>query len=210
MNDAISLAALQEYFGDSFEKVQQFTDMLQAEGETRGLIGPREIDRLWERHILNSAALVQYLPKAGTLADIGSGAGLPGIVVACMIPEVTCYLIEPMERRCIWLNEVKDKIGLHNVIVERGRAEQYHGKLSVDIVTARAVANLAKLSKWILPLLKNGGSMMILKGTNVAQEIDPALPILKKFNMSTPEIITATTIAGAESTTVLRSLRVKK
>lgn len=123
----------------------------------RGLIGPREIGRIWDRHILNSAAVVQYLPQTGTIVDIGSGAGLPGLVIAAMRPEAEVVLIEPMERRCTWLNEMTETLGLTNVEVKRGRAEEFHDAFEADVVTARAVAALDKLARWSLPLLRHGG-----------------------------------------------------
>ncbi len=198
-----------EFFGDSFEKVATYADELAVQGEVRGLIGPRELERLWERHILNSAAVVQYLPRTGTIVDIGSGAGLPGIIIGCMLPEASVKLIEPMERRCIWLNEMVKEVGLPNVEVLRGRAEEFHDAFEADAVTARAVAALDKLSRWALPLLRTGGEMVLLKGRSVADEIEPARKVLRKFKCSEPEILSAGTIAGVEATTVLRTIRGK-
>src|SRR5690606_8006167 len=133
-------APVREYFGTRYDQVAAFADKLRAEGELRGLIGPREVPRLWERHILNSAAVVPHLAQAGSVADVGSGAGLPGIVIAVMRPDVEVVLIEPMERRTAWLTEVSEDLGLTNVQVKRGRAEEYHDAFEVDAVTSRAVA----------------------------------------------------------------------
>jgi 16S rRNA (guanine527-N7)-methyltransferase len=204
---AIDREVLSEYFGDAFPAVERFADRLRDEGEIRGLIGPREVPRIWDRHILNSAAVVPFLPTTGLIADVGSGAGLPGIVIAAMRPEATIYLVEPMERRCTWLTEIADDLGLANVEVKRGRAEEFHGAFECDAVTSRAVAALDKLARLSLPLVRPGGQMIVLKGRNVSQEIDPARKALRKLKGSEPEILEATTIPGVESTTVVRIVR---
>jgi 16S rRNA (guanine527-N7)-methyltransferase len=210
MDENYERETLSEYFGDAFPAVDRFAHELTVQGELRGLIGPREIGRIWDRHILNSAAVVQYLPQTGTIVDIGSGAGLPGLVIAAMRPEAEVILIEPMERRCTWLNEMTETLRLTNVEVKRGRAEEFHDAFEADVVTARAVAALDKLARWSLPLLRHGGELIILKGRNVEAEIEPARKVLKKFKMTPPEILQAHTIDGAEGTTVLRSTRGKK
>lgn len=207
MDDAQDHEALRAYFGDAYAQVAQFAAELAAQGEVRGLIGPREIDKIWDRHILNSAAIVPYLPNEGTIVDIGSGAGLPGIVIAAMRPGASVVLIEPMERRCLWLSEMVELLGLTNVDVRRGRAEEFHGAFEAEVVTSRAVAALDKLARWSLPLLAPGGELVILKGRSVSAEIEPARKVLRKFHMSEPEILEATTLPGAEPTTVLRSRR---
>lgn len=195
------------YFGAAYPLVARFAEMLHDQGELRGLIGPREITRIWERHILNSAAVVQFLPETGSIADIGSGAGLPGIVIAAMRPDATVLLVEPMERRCLWLSEVVDELGLTNVEVKRGRAEEYHGAFQCEAVTSRAVAALEKLARMSLPLVERGGEMVVLKGRNVAQEIEPARKVLRKYKTEEPEVIEAFTVDGVEPTTVLRIRR---
>lgn len=210
MDENYERSTLSEYFGDAFPAVDRFAHELTVQGELRGLIGPREIGRIWDRHILNSAAVVQYLPQTGTIVDIGSGAGLPGLVIAAMRPEAEVILIEPMERRCAWLSEMTETLGLTNVEVKRGRAEEFHDAFEADVVTSRAVAALDKLARWSLPLLRLGGELIILKGRSVETEIEPARKVLKKFKMSPPEILQAHTIDGAEGTTVLRSTRGKK
>lgn len=207
MDENYERSTLSDYFGAAFPAVERFAQELTLQGELRGLIGPREIGRIWERHILNSAAVVQYLPQEGTIVDIGSGAGLPGLVIAAMRPQAEVVLVEPMERRCLWLAEMTEAMGLPNVEVKRGRAEEYHDAFDADVVTSRAVAALDKLARWSLPLLRPGGQLVILKGRNVAAEIEPAQKVLRKFRMSPPEILEARTLDGAESTTVLRSTR---
>lgn len=210
MDENYERSTLSDYFGEAFPAIERFAQELTLQGELRGLIGPREIGRIWDRHILNSAAVVQYLPQEGTIVDIGSGAGLPGLVIAAMRPQAEVVLVEPMERRCLWLAEMIEVMGLTNVDVKRGRAEEYHDAFDADVVTSRAVAALDKLARWSLPLLRPGGQLVILKGRNVAAEIEPALKVLRKFRMSPPEILEARTLDGAESTTVLRSTRGSK
>jgi len=200
-------AMVRDYLGDAYANVADFGELLREQGEVRGLIGPREVARLWERHLLNSAAVVPYLPETGVLVDVGSGAGLPGIVVAMMRPELDVLLVEPMERRTTWLTEVAERFGLANVQVKRGRAEEYHGAFEADVDTSRAVANLAKLVRMSMPLLRRGGEMVILKGRNVAQEIDPARKVLRSFKAGEPEILSGATVEGVEPTTILRVAR---
>lgn len=207
--DTLDHDAVRDYLGAAYPTLSRFAEELRTQGEVRGLIGPRELDKIWDRHILNSAAVVPYLPTTGSLIDVGSGAGLPGLVIAAMRPELTTILIEPMERRCLWLTEMTELLGLENVIVKRGRAEEFHGAMTVDAVTSRAVASLDKLAAWSLPLLERGGQLVVLKGRNVAREIEPARKVLRKFGMTEPEIIEASTVEGVETTTVLRSTRTK-
>lgn len=204
-----SLAELAKFFGPSFPVVQAFHRMLVEQGELRGLIGPRELDRLWERHLLNSAAVVQFLPETGSIVDLGSGAGLPGIVVAAMRPEARVLLVEPMERRCAWLTEVIGELELSNVEVKRGRAEEFHGAFEADVVTARAVAPLDRLARWSFPLLRQGGAMTVLKGRQASAEVPGALKVLRKYGASDVEILEAKTIEGLEATTVVRAVRTK-
>ncbi|WP_369370358.1 16S rRNA (guanine(527)-N(7))-methyltransferase RsmG [Promicromonospora sp. Populi] len=201
--------AVKAYLGDAYDGVARYAELLLDQGELRGLIGPREVPRIWERHILNSAAVVPYLPESGSLIDIGSGAGLPGVVIAVMRPQLEVILVEPMERRTTWLNEVVSSLGLTNVQVNRGRAEEYHGAFEVDVVTSRAVAALSKLVRMSMPLVRVGGEMVILKGRNVAQEVEPARKLLRKYGVGDPEILEGSTVEGAESTTIVRVRRGK-
>src|SRR5674476_1301916 len=129
---------VREYLGDAYPRIARFAEMLAADGVTRGLIGPREVPRLWARHLLNSAAVASLLPADGTLVDVGSGAGLPGIVLACMRTGGDMVLLEPMERRATWLQEVVTELRLPSIEVVRARAEGMHGKLSATVVVARA------------------------------------------------------------------------
>ncbi|GAA1723120.1 16S rRNA (guanine(527)-N(7))-methyltransferase RsmG [Isoptericola hypogeus] len=202
-----SSESVRAFFGDRYDAIAAFAEKLRVEGELRGLIGPREVPRLWERHLLNSAAVLPHLSTATSIGDVGSGAGLPGIIVAIMRPDAQVYLIEPMERRTAWLFELRDELGLENVLVKRGRAEEYHGAFEVDVVTSRAVAALSKLARMSLPLVRRGGEMVVLKGRNVAQEIEPARKVLRSFKSSEPEIFEGITVDGVEPTTILRVRR---
>lgn len=195
------------YFGNAYPVIERFSGLLASQGVLRGLIGPHEISRLWERHLLNSAAVVQFLPTSGRLIDVGSGAGLPGVVLAAMLPDVEVILLDPMERRVDWLLEVVADLGLANVAVRRGRAEELHGELQVAAVTARAVAPMDKLGRMTMPLLAKGGVLVALKGRQAAAEVSKARGALKKLGAGVPEILEARTIDGVESTTVVRVVR---
>ncbi|HIZ36828.1 MAG TPA: 16S rRNA (guanine(527)-N(7))-methyltransferase RsmG [Candidatus Ruania gallistercoris] len=160
-----------------------FADLLAQEGELRGLIGPRELPKLWTRHVLNSAAVAQFLPSEGSLADVGSGAGLPGVVLALMRPDLEVHLIEPMQRRVEWLLELGTELDLDNVTVHQVRAEELHGRVSVDAVTARAVAALDKLARFCLPLVAPGGSLLAQKGQRAQDEVAKADRVLHKLGV---------------------------
>lgn len=201
--------AVKTYLGEAYDGVARYAELLRDQGELRGLIGPREVPRIWERHILNSAAIVPYLPASGSIADIGSGAGLPGVVVAVMRPELEVILVEPMERRTTWLTEVVAELELTNVRVNRGRAEEYHGAFEADAVTSRAVAALSKLVRMSMPLVRVGGEMVILKGRSVVEEVEPARKVLRKYGAGDPELLEGTTVEGVESTTIVRVRRRK-
>ncbi|MCB2412667.1 16S rRNA (guanine(527)-N(7))-methyltransferase RsmG [Demequina sp. TTPB684] len=203
--EALGPTKLRAFFGDRFDSVEGFAKLLADQGETRGLIGPRELDRLWERHILNSAAVVPFL-GAGRIVDVGSGAGLPGLVIAAMLPDREVTLVEPMERRVAWLEEAAADVGLENVAVVRGRAEEVSATVTADFLTARAVASLDKLIKWCLPLVAPNGEMALLKGRSVGAEIERAKYALRKARL-TAKIESAPTLEGLEPTTVVRLMR---
>ncbi|MGW6129034.1 16S rRNA (guanine(527)-N(7))-methyltransferase RsmG [Cellulomonas sp. NPDC055163] len=198
---------LPAYFGASWSSIQQFRRMLADEGVLRGLVGPREVGRLWERHLLNSAAVVPFLPQSGRIVDLGSGAGLPGVVIAAMLPDAEVVLLEPMERRCSWLLEVVSELGLANATVTRARAEDVHGTISADAVTARAVAPLDRLYQWALPLLTSGGVLVALKGGRAADEVQAASKVGKRLGAGQASIHAAQTIDGVDETTVVRVVR---
>lgn len=161
-------------FGDRLETAERYAAILAGAGVEWGLIGPREVDRLWDRHILNSSALGELLAPDERIADIGSGAGLPGIPLALARPDVHVTLIEPLLRRSEFLREAIDELGL-DVAVVRGRAEDTEVRASVgdlDAVTSRAVASLDKLTRWSMPLLRVDGRMLALKGERAEAEIE--------------------------------------
>ncbi len=172
-----------EVFAEAWRSVQAFAELLVAEGELRGLIGPRELPRLWTRHLLNSSAVAQFVPEGVRFADVGSGAGFPGIVLALMRPDVEVHLIEPMERRVAWLDHVIEQLAIGNATVERARAEELHGTAEFDVVSARAVAALRKLVPWVGPLIVPGGSLVALKGERAAAEVEEAEKVLRKHRL---------------------------
>lgn len=194
---------LPELFGPSWDAVSGFHHLLVDQGVLRGLVGPREVSRLWERHLVNSAAVVPFLPMTGQIVDVGSGAGLPGVVIAAMRPDAEVVLLEPMERRTDWLSEVVERLGLDNVRVLRGRAEDQVGSLRADAVTARAVAALAKLYPWTLPLLAVGGELVALKGGRAADEVVAGQDVMESLGGGAVRIETAPTLDGLEPTTVV-------
>lgn len=162
-----------EVFGDRLEIAERYEELLAGPGVVRGLIGPREADRLWDRHILNSAAIAELIEPDATVVDIGSGAGLPGIPVAIARPDLRVTLVEPMLRRTEFLTEAVAELGIA-VTVVRGRAEDKNvcdAVAGADAVVSRAVAGLDKLTRWSLPLLRPGGRMLALKGERAGDEV---------------------------------------
>jgi len=165
--------AASQVFGDRLDIAQRYATLLAGAGVERGLIGPREVDRLWDRHILNSAAIGELVAPGASVVDIGSGAGLPGIPLAIARPDLAVTLVEPMLRRTEFLVEAVNELGLA-VAVLRGRAEDPAVRDAVDesdVVTSRAVADLVKLTRWSLPLLRQGGRMLALKGERAEAEL---------------------------------------
>lgn len=188
-------------FGDRIDLARQFTAALADEGELRGLIGPLELPRLWTRHVLNSAISAPLF--SGSVADVGSGAGLPGLVLAIARPDVSFTLIEPMERRVAWLEEQVDALGLDNVRVMRARAEDVG--LEFDVVTARAVSAMRTLVPITAPLVRDGGELILLKGHNVPTEIEAASKVLKKHKVSDVSVEVLGEGVLAEPTRVVRA-----
>lgn len=165
--------AAEVLFGVELPRAIEYAELLAAHGVERGLIGPREVDRLWDRHLLNSAIVGEVIPQAARVIDLGSGAGLPGVPLAIARPDLDITLLESMARRVEWLEHVATTLGL-GVTVVRGRAEESAIKRRVggaDVVVARAVAPLAKLCEWSLPLLRQGGSLVAMKGASAAEEV---------------------------------------
>ena len=159
-------------FGERIPLADQFVRILADTGVSHGLIGPREVPRLWERHVLNCAVIEQAFPASARLIDVGSGAGLPGIALAIARPDLDVHLVEPMQRRTDWLSATVTDLGLDNVSVHRGRAEELVGVLAAPWVTARAVARIAKLARWCVPLLDAPGTLVAMKGRSAQEELD--------------------------------------
>lgn len=175
-------AAAVQIFGDRIDAARQFTRALAEHGEERGLIGPLEPPRLWSRHILNSAVIAPLF--SGRVGDVGTGAGLPGLVLAIARPDVEWVLIEPMERRVAWLAEQKEALGLDNVEVLRARAEDWRRGPVLDAVTARAVSAMRTLVPLTAPLVRDGGELILLKGANASAELETADKQLRRYRLS--------------------------
>lgn len=168
-----------EAYPDAAENLTRFAHWLTGAGIERGFLGPREVDRIWDRHIANCAVVEELIPPNSKVFDIGSGAGLPGLVLAIVRPDITIGLIEPLMRRSEFLKEVVADLGIsQQVTVMRGRAEELKGH-TAPVITARAVAPLGKLLTWSLPLTSKGGQILAMKGSSAAAEIAEASDILK-------------------------------
>ncbi len=172
------------FFGERLPRATAFADILADTGVSHGLIGPREVPILWERHILNCAVIEDAFPSGARVVDVGSGAGLPGVAMAIARPDLEIHLVEPMMRRTEWLDGVVADLALENVTVHRARAEEVHGVLSAPFVTARAVARLDKLARWCFPLLDDGGQLVAMKGRTAQEELDAVTPTLRKLGMT--------------------------
>ncbi|NYG59399.1 16S rRNA (guanine527-N7)-methyltransferase [Nocardioides daedukensis] len=160
-----------------------------TDGVVRGLIGPREVPRLWERHLLNCAVLGEAIDEGVSVCDIGSGAGLPGLVLAIARPDLQITLVEPLLRRTTYLSEVVEEFELDNVEVVRGRADALHGERWFDTVTSRAVAPLGRLLGWSMPLVRPEGALVAMKGSSVADEITEAAGVLRTLKCAAPEML---------------------
>ena len=198
-------AAAKEIFGEQLELARAYTDRLAKDSETFGLLGPRELPRIWGRHVINSALLAELVPTGSKVADIGSGAGLPGIPMAIAKPDAHFTLIEPMERRSGWLQTVVEDLGIKNVDVIRARAEEVQ-RPDFDIATARAVAALDKLLKLLTPLIRGseGKTVLAMKGSRAPEEILDAKNRLDLLGFDAPEIITLGEGRAPETATVVR------
>jgi 16S rRNA (guanine527-N7)-methyltransferase len=197
-------AYAEELFGASIETARAFTADLARFGEELGLIGPLEAERLWSRHVVNSA-LVAPLLRPGRVGDVGSGAGLPGLVLAIARPDVELVLIEPMERRTEWLTAEAERLGLTNVSVLRGRAEEVRPEPLLDQVTARAVSALGKLIPLCAPLLRPGGELLLMKGARVADEVAAAEKAIRKARLRDVEVLVLGEGTVPEVTRVFRA-----
>jgi 16S rRNA (guanine527-N7)-methyltransferase len=177
-----------EVFGVRWPVAASYAEMLATDGVTRGLIGPREAPRLWERHLLNCAVLATLIEADADVCDIGSGAGLPGIVLAIRRPDLRLTLVEPLLRRTTFLTEAVERLRLVNVSVVRERAENLPETTAFDVVTSRAVAPLPRLLAWSLPLVRPGGTMLALKGASAQQELTSAQADLRRWPVASAEV----------------------
>lgn len=198
--------AAQAVFGDRLDLAERYVAHLATSGIERGLLGPREVPRLWNRHVLNCAVVASLIGPDAAVADVGSGAGLPGLTLALARPDLRLTLIEPLERRVVWLNEVVDDLGLDNVTVVRTRAELAADEVSADVVTSRAVSALDKLARLSIPLLHGSGEMLAIKGRSAADEVEKAAKVIRKLGGRETEILTVGDGLLEEPTTVVRIL----
>ena len=195
-----------ELFGQNIDKARLFTARLANDSETYGLLGPRELPRIWSRHVINSGLLAELVPDGTKVVDVGSGAGLPGIPMAIAQPNAHFTLVEPMERRSSWLEEVIKDLGLGNVAVVRARAEEVT-ESDFDFATARAVAALDKLLRLLTPLIRfsEQRTIIAMKGSKAPEEIAAAAKKLELLGFNSPEILTLGLNKAPETATVVRT-----
>lgn len=174
-------------FGDRLPLAEAYAAWLAGPGVVRGLLGPREAPRLWDRHLMNCAVVQEAIPEGASVADVGSGAGLPGLVLAIARPDLTVTLIEPLLRRATFLDEVIADLRLANVTAWRGRAEEHRS--THRVVTSRAVAPLERLLRWCWPLVAPGGEMLAMKGASAAEEIEAARSTLRALRCGEPSLL---------------------
>lgn len=198
------LEAARSIFGERLVLAERFVEHLATSGLERGLLGPRELPRLWDRHVLNCAVIAELIPSQARVADVGSGAGLPGLALAIARPDATFVLIEPLERRVNWLREVTDDLALDNVEIFRGRAEQAVGKYDVNIVTARAVSALPGLASLTIPLLEGDGEVLAIKGRSAGEEVEKAAKVIRRLGGKSTSVRSVGGNLLDEPTTVVR------
>ena len=182
--------AAEVLYGGHVQLAERFVEHLVTTGIEWGLLGPREIPPMWDRHVLNCAVVQELLPKGALVADVGSGAGLPGVALAIARPDVQFILIEPLERRVEWLNMVIEDLALENIDVIRARSEQVFDTVDVDVVTARAVSAMKSLIPITVPLLHGEGELLAIKGRSAPAEIEKAEKVLRKFKTQSSEVLT--------------------
>ena len=178
-------------FGPALNLAERYAELLAGPAVEQGFIGPRETARLWDRHLLNCAAVAELVPHPCSLIDLGSGAGLPGVVIAMLLPDTEVVLLEPMARRVTFLEECVAVLGLGNVMVRRGRAEDAAGQLVADVVTARAVAPMERLAGLTLGLVRPGGLVLAVKGAGAAEDLARAEPVLRKLGVRDAAVVYA-------------------
>lgn len=210
MDDAVSREtpptpdAASGVFRDALPVAERFAALLAGPGTIRGLIGPREVPRLWSRHLLSCAVVTDLVPSEWSVCDVGSGAGLPGLAMAIRRPDLAVTLVEPLLRRTSFLEEVVVELGLANVEVVRARAEAVQGTRQFDVVTSRAVAPLDRLLEWCLPLVRDGGQMLAMKGSSAGEELSRCAATVKRLGGRKPEVVTIESTALSVPTTVVR------
>lgn len=196
------MSVVEELFGVQTESIGRYVDILATRGIGWGLIGPREKDRLWDRHVFNSVAPAELLPNGAAVVDVGSGAGLPGIPLALLRPDLAVTLVEPLLRRATFLNQAVDELSLHDrVRVVRARAEDH--RVRYDVVVSRALAPLPRLLTWCEPLRRDGGSIVALKGRSAADELAEAGRELDRRGL-VGEVLTVRAHPSVEPTSVVR------
>ena len=204
------LAARGVFGSERLPLAERYAAWLAGDGVLRGLIGPREVPRLWDRHLLGCAVVAEAVPEGATVADVGTGAGLPGLVLAIVRPDLRITLVEPLLRRTTFLEEVVDDLGLSHVEVVRARAEELHGQREFDVVTSRAVAPLDRLLGWCLPLTTPTGAVLAMKGSRAGEEVAAATTALRRLWCAPPEILS---VGGGDpaylepATTLVRVVR---
>jgi 16S rRNA (guanine527-N7)-methyltransferase len=196
-------AAAAGVFGAALPSAERYAQLLAGRGVELGVVGPAEAERVWDRHLLNCAAIARLVPARCSLADIGSGAGLPGIVLALLLPGVRVTLVESMARRVGFLEQCVAEMKLENVEVLRGRAEDLAGRLVVDVVTSRAVAPLEKVAGWSVGLLRPGGKALAIKGASAETELARARPALARLGVSDARVLEVGSADGAAAATVV-------
>jgi 16S rRNA (guanine527-N7)-methyltransferase len=190
-------------FGSRLPEARRYADLLVSAGVERGLVGPAEAARIWDRHVLNCGVVASLVPATASVIDVGSGAGLPGIVLAIALPDARLTLLEPMARRVDFLRECVRELRLANVDVRRGRAEELAGQLAADVVTARAVAPLERLAVLAAGLARPGGRVLAIKGASAAAELASAQTVLSRLGVGDATIVRAASASGRITTTVV-------
>jgi 16S rRNA (guanine527-N7)-methyltransferase len=207
--------AAEHLFGDRLSLAVRYAELLMTDGVARGLIGPREAPRIWDRHLLNCAAVGELIPRDARVTDVGSGAGLPGIVLAVARPDLSVILVEPLARRTAFLLEAAADLGLDRTIVVRARAEECvpsrgQPRLELaDVVTARAVAPLDRLTAWCLPLATKGGRVLALKGESAVEEVEAHRDVIARLGGDSPLVRRCGVGLLAAPTTVIEITRAR-
>lgn len=193
-----------DILGERLPAMEHYVAILATRGVDHGLVGPREVPRLWERHILNCAVIGDLIDDGAIVADVGTGAGLPGLVLAVARPDLHVHLIEPLQRRVTWLDGAVAELGLSNVTIHRGKAQAFWGEVEADVVTSRAVARIGELVAWCLPLLRAGGEIVAIKGASAGAEVEQDRAGMARAGMETVEVQVVGEFVVEVPTTVVR------